>query len=531
MNKLKGQSAAWIALWLVLVVIALFGRTYIPIDETRYVTVAWNMWLRQDYLVPWLNGAPYSHKPPLLFWLMNAGWAVFGVNDWWPRLVPSLFALGSLFLTAHLARRLWPENPNVSMLAPVILFGCMLWMVFTTATMFDMLIACFTLLGMLGVVTAWQGAPFKGWLLVGVAIGLGLLAKGPTILLQILPTALLAPWWGRDSTRPWKQWYTGILGAVLLGAFIALLWAIPAALRGGEEYRNAIFWGQTAERMVDSFAHKRPVWWYLPWLPLILFPWLLWPRAWRGLAHLRHVRDEFGVRFCLAWLVPVFVAFSLISGKQVHYLLPIMPAFSLLLARGLPEESRGIDDLPLVLVAILAGIVLMLLTHYAAPLGLPAWVERMDYWRSGLILAAGVMLLVWRSGSRVAEVWKVALYGVTVVCLVLYVVVFHGSELAYDVRPLAQRLKTLQDGGVPLAHVGEYHGQYQFLGRLRSELEVIDRSELAQWFEAHPQGRAIVYFSGALEEGIKPDYQQPYLGRIVAILGRESWPAPNSRVP
>ena len=55
-----------------------------PVDETRYASVAWEMWLRGDFLVPHINGEPYSHKPPLLFWLIQAGWALFGVNDWWP---------------------------------------------------------------------------------------------------------------------------------------------------------------------------------------------------------------------------------------------------------------------------------------------------------------------------------------------------------------------------------------------------------------------------------------------------------------
>ena len=66
-------------IWLVLVVVSLFSRSYLPIDETRYVTVAWNMYLNHDYWVPYLNGDTYSHKPPLLFWLMNIGWQIFAM--------------------------------------------------------------------------------------------------------------------------------------------------------------------------------------------------------------------------------------------------------------------------------------------------------------------------------------------------------------------------------------------------------------------------------------------------------------------
>jgi 4-amino-4-deoxy-L-arabinose transferase-like glycosyltransferase len=75
-----------VALWGVLVVVALTVRPLLPVDETRYLSVAWEMWLRHDWLVPHLNGSPYPDKPPLLFWGILLGWRVFGVNVWWPRL-------------------------------------------------------------------------------------------------------------------------------------------------------------------------------------------------------------------------------------------------------------------------------------------------------------------------------------------------------------------------------------------------------------------------------------------------------------
>ena len=69
--------------WGLAVLVALNFRPPLPVDETRYLAVAWDMWREGHYLVPHLNGDPYSHKPPMLFWLMTAGWHLFGVNDWW----------------------------------------------------------------------------------------------------------------------------------------------------------------------------------------------------------------------------------------------------------------------------------------------------------------------------------------------------------------------------------------------------------------------------------------------------------------
>ena len=79
-------------LWLVLVATGLLTRPLMPIDETRYVSVAWEMWVGGDALVPHLNGEAYGHKPPLLFWLINLVWAVFGVSEMAARVVAPMTA-------------------------------------------------------------------------------------------------------------------------------------------------------------------------------------------------------------------------------------------------------------------------------------------------------------------------------------------------------------------------------------------------------------------------------------------------------
>ena len=151
-----------VAAWALLVGVCQALRPILPIDETRYVSVAWEMWVRGDYLVPHLNGLPYSEKPPLLFWLMNLGWWAFGVSDWWPRLVPALFGLDNLFLSGALARRLWPDRPALVRLVPAILLGFFLWSLFTTLIMFDMLVAFCALLALLGIVEARQRLSSRG---------------------------------------------------------------------------------------------------------------------------------------------------------------------------------------------------------------------------------------------------------------------------------------------------------------------------------------------------------------------------------
>lgn len=491
MTTLRGQlpeAAGLLVLWGALVATVLWLRPLLPVDETRYVAVAWEMWRQGEFLVPYLNGEAYHHKPPLLFWLIHAGWALFGVNEWWPRLVAPLLSLLNLVLVALLARRLWPERPQVARLAPWLLFGLPLWAAFLTLVQFDLLLVACTLIGMLGLLEAAQGAR-RGWLWLGLAIGLGVLSKGPVILLHLLPAALLAPLWA-VARGGWLRWYAGLFGAVVLGAGIALAWAVPAGLAGGEAYRNAIFWGQTAGRVVDSFAHRQPWWWYLPWLPVMLLPWLVWARPWRGAVQAGWA--DWRLRFLLAWLLPVLIAFSLVSGKQVKYLLPLLPAAMLLLARLAVAAADVPRRLRLPAFMLLLGGGLLALAPALVRPELAYWVSALPVWPGLVLVLLGLAALALPPVSRQLQA------ELTAVATVLLVIAGHLTLLpaaapAYDLRPAAQRIAALQRAGVPVAHVGKYHGQFHFTGRLREPLVEVARTRLQAWVDAHPRAYVVLY--------------------------------------
>ncbi len=483
-----------IAAWTVLMVVALLTRPLLPVDETRYVGVAWGMWLRDDFLVPYHNGAPYSHKPPLLFWLMQAGWWVFGVNEIWPRLVAPLIGLACLGLTALLARRLWPERPTVAILAPWLLFGCLFVAGFGTLTQFDLLLMLCTLLAMFGLLRAAAGRG-TGWLIVGVAIGLGLLSKGPVILVHVWPAALLGHLWvDRARLKGWVCWYGGSLAALLLGAVIALAWAVPAAQAGGEAYRDAIFWGQIAERVVDSFAHQAPFCWYLPWLPVMLLPWTLWPPLWRAL---RRIELKRSIRLLLCWVVPALLIMSAISGKQHKYLLPMFPALALLAAyalAGLEHEWRprrqGLAALLLALPMGIFGFAAVTDTGKRAH-----WATALDpLWALPFLLAA-VLWWRWRPSTLTAAVQALALSGVLVIVGV-HLSVLRVVAPAYDLHEMSARIAALQKARHRVAYVGRYHDQFQFLGRLKRpliEIPAVPRRVL-QWARRHPDDYLVLLY-------------------------------------
>lgn len=518
--------------WALLVAATLALRPILPIDETRYLSVAWEMWRRGEFLVPHLNGLPYSDKPPLLFWLFHLGWWFFGVEEWWPRLVPSLFALANLFLTAALARRLWPDRPGVAKAAPWVLLGLLLWSVYTTMVMFDMLVTFFVLLALLGLHAARCRGGVLPWLQVGAAFGLGMLAKGPVVLMFPLFVAVLAPWWARGAR--WRgaagwRWGLGLLGAVALGAVLALAWALPAAAAGGAAYGKAILFSQTEERLVDSLAHGRPWWWYLALLPVLLYPYSFWAPLWR--AGLRQRSADPGVRFTLVWLLPGLVVFSLISGKQPHYLLPLMPAFALLAARLLDEPAPALRRwslLPPLGFLLFVGGAMAAAPWAAGWLDLPAWASSVSPGAGFVLLAAGVAFLLTFerlfAGRRAAP---------SLLTLALVVAASAGfseaSRQAFDLEALARYLSVAEQQGRPIAYVGDYHGELHFLGRLKRPFREIPLGAERRWLRRHPRGKVVQDLRYVPPEIGRADFTQPYRGEVLAVWSRGAFQQKTSR--
>jgi 4-amino-4-deoxy-L-arabinose transferase-like glycosyltransferase len=539
-----------LGLLLILTLTVLGTRSYFPIDETRYVSVAWEMWVRDEFLVPHLNGETYSHKPPLLFWLMHLGWWLFGVNEWSPRLITPLFSLGSLLLTVRIANRLWPAEEQAARLAPPALMASLVWVYFSTAVMFDMLVVFFTLMGLSGLLAVWRTGRLHGWLWFGAAIGLGILAKGPVILLHTLPPALLGPVWaGVRGPNRWLYWYAGLGLALGLGAALGLAWALPAAAAGGTDYANAILWGQTVDRVADSFAHQRPVWWYLVGLPLALAPLVLWPGLVRAIARSRHELQDPGIRLCLTWFLSVLSILSLISAKQVHYALPIVPPLILLMVRGLAPPAHPDRFLSLALVLLSLGTVLLLLPILPRlpdlaqtigslyPVSLPL-LERLPelppglWWASDIPVAPGWLLVVagalvalrrryWPGPQRLIGMAS----GTALIAIAIQLVMLAAARPAFDLRPVSQYLRDLERQGIPLAHFGKYHGQYHFLGKLQQPFIVIrGREDVAAWLEDHPDAAAVHYLKPwSLELREDHAYAQPYRGGALVIsLGAQT---------
>lgn len=518
----------WLPLWTVVALLAIFSHGPMPLYSTRTLAVAWEMWSHGHWLVPHINGQPYSDKVPLLFWLIHAGWFVFGVSDVWPRILEVIFGGTQLVLLATLARRLFPNRPWVAKGAPWMLLALAYAFLFGQQVMYEVLLAVWVLAALLTLTPKAQREEPR-WLLFGLCIGAGLMTKGPVMLLHIAFPWLLGPLWNDWANRHRARWYGRGVLAVLLGGAILLAWALPAGFSGGDEYRHRLFFTQTAGRVVDAFDHARPFWWYLVMIPALLFPFSGWPRAWVALAALRRPLEP-GIRFCLVWLLPVLVAFSLISGKQLYYPLPEFAGATLLLAGAIAVlrqqrpalgTTAWLGTWPLGVGGILFAVFLFVLPNLVAHNVIHG--EFIDatsqYSRffSVVFVVLGALLLLRGRG----ELRRLAVAGLigTLALNTLFTLTMWQN---FDLRPSAHLLGAADAEGRALGYLGNYEGQFHFEGRLTRPLERLSEGDSIQAFaRLHPDGLIVVHAEKLSPADLRyPLLVQPFRSSWVVI-----WPA------
>ena len=413
------QRAASIALAVVVISVLLspLRRELFVGDETKYSQVVREM-RAGAFIVPTLNGDPFTHKPPLHFWLMASLTYVFGVYSIWPFVLPSLIAFGLLLL---LMRRAW---------GPMAAFVCgtfvLIWGSAQTARM-DVAFAGLLALAAYLIYRA-NGALTIG---AGVAAGLAFLFKGP--MAPVIVLVLFAFEAIRRRRKPTARDALGVLPLLLL----PLVWLVPAVLIGGEAFWREIFYKQTVGRAVNAWVHKSPPWFYLVRSPATLAPWFFVAVAALVAAFRRN--DE-KAKFAVSWMLSVLVPYNLLSSKLDVYMITMLPAVALLIARLVEEEDAWGKRAALVTLALtgligVAGFFVKLKGEDAALLELASV---RGLFVVLIVASLAGLILTWRASLRIAVI-AVGLVPVLALSYVMVVLMPVANEQA-STRPLVRAI-------------------------------------------------------------------------------------------
>jgi 4-amino-4-deoxy-L-arabinose transferase-like glycosyltransferase len=302
-----------------------------PSFEPRRMLLAKDMVRNGHWLVPDLLGKPYILKPPLLPWLISAGYLLFGSADLWAtRFFPALAGLLTVVVTFFFAKRLF--NQRVGLFAALILASSLLYIRRARMAEEDVILTLFVTLALLTFLLAYYyQAGKRYYIFFYLFVALACLTKGPPGLsfpvLTIIPFLFLR----RDLRAirkmelfPW---------ALIFGALVVSWYIFAYAQSGLAEARNffvADIW--------DKFFPQepgRPFYQYVVQLFGHFFPWSLFlPAAAVYVATKQGKGERECSFFLLFWIIPNLFLFSLAGAKRNEYILPLYPALAILTAQA-----------------------------------------------------------------------------------------------------------------------------------------------------------------------------------------------------
>ncbi len=349
-------------------------------DEALYSACAREMLARGDWVVPVFNGEMFPDKPPLMFWLMMAGMALFGETEFAVRFFSAVFGIATALLTYHIGRLLF--RPAVGFWAGLIMASNIIFTISARAATVDAALGFATALAMfflvVGALKAQAAAegdataggdrtavPFwpASWIwftLCYAAVGLAVLAKGPIgvilpvvvmglFLLISTGPALSAP---VASPRRWLAWAIWALRlfspanigrivwcmrpvtAVAVVGAVALPWYILVTLRTGGAWIVDFLTNYNLGPFVEPIlGHTGPVWYHLVSVAVGFFPWsiFIWPAILVACRRLRYDDPQrLPVLFAVAWFGGFMIFWSVCAMKLPHYILPAYPALAML---------------------------------------------------------------------------------------------------------------------------------------------------------------------------------------------------------
>jgi 4-amino-4-deoxy-L-arabinose transferase-like glycosyltransferase len=332
-----------------LLVVALWAAIYLPAlglfeikgEEGRRILPAMAMIESGNYIVPQVGGETYFRKPPLINWLIAGSLKIFRTRNEWVVRLPSVLcvlAAAVAFVTIAAATL----GRTGSTIAAVVWLTNLGMLEKGRLVEIEALYISLCALAMIFWLSWWEGkrSPWLIWTVPWIFLGLGWLAKGPTLLLFFYAIVLAVLW--RE-----KKWRALLHPAHFIGLLIMMsifaAWLIPFT-RMTEGSRMMKTWSNQFAGRVNGSYFKFDLWITTPMRALFYFlPWLLAVPFLR-IGRLEDNRERELAR-ALSWstILP-FAIMSLIPGSAPRYTLPVLTPYCWLMGLAFSRDAFARPD-------------------------------------------------------------------------------------------------------------------------------------------------------------------------------------------
>lgn len=443
-----------------------FGLAYFGLlgaDEPRYAQVAREMLARHDWITPTLGGSPWLEKPALYYWQAMLAYGVFGVSDWAARL-PSAVDATLMVIAVYLFLRRF--RPGLR-LAGFPLDGALMAasatgvIGFARAASTDMPLAASFTIAMLAWYAWYESADKRYLALSYIFLGLAMLAKGPVGPFLALAIVVLFSAARGDYRLVLRTcWIPGLV----LFALTALPWYVAVQLKNPGFFRVFILEHNLGRFGKDLYHHTEPFWYYLPVVLLGLVPWTMFVlvgavqtvRAWWTERRELFRSEDALSGFLVIWLMVPVAFFSFSASKLPGYILPAVPAGTLLLAEYVRRHATD-DDRPSWALIVLHSVVASLPVVAALMMQYIVFQHRLPWGRATAISAAFAMVLAIGTTLTLRRPLGIRLLRfVTLVPVVLAVAAAlrlgaPALDATLSTRPLAQEINRVDNRSLPVA--------------------------------------------------------------------------------
>lgn len=292
------------------------------------------MLARHDWITPTLGGNAWLEKPPLYYWQAMIAYRLFGVSDWAARLPSACDAFALVLAVFWFLRRF---RPGFALDGALILATSAGIVGFARAASTDMPLASAFGIGMLAWYAWFESGDNRFLAGFYIFIGFGMLAKGPVApFLAALIITIFSVTQRELRIVTKTLWLPGIL----IFCTVTLPWYVMVQLRNPQFLHVFILEHNFARFSTNLYHHSQPFWYYVPVTLLAWTPWAVFVVAalvW-ALRRMRDKDENHLAGFLIIWVAVTVVFFSISNSKLPGYILPAIPAGTILLAEYLRER-------------------------------------------------------------------------------------------------------------------------------------------------------------------------------------------------